>query len=379
MELYIDKIISGGSGLGRDHGKVIFVEGALPGERVSVTLIEEKKGYSRAHLNEILEPSIHRRAPFCSSYGSCGGCTLQHLDYTVQLQEKTNLVRESFKRIGKIEVDQLIPHSADDRAYRSRVQLHKTSRGCGFRKRNSSLILDIEDCPVCTPGINEFLQSSSSLTGRIQKERFHLFSSEKGLSVEGIQDEAEAVVLGKSFFFRADLFFQSNLILLPQLIEWVLNHAEGKTAADLYCGVGLFSAFLLDSGFTVTSLEGNDRVEPYLKKNLKGNYSFYLQNLETWNPGTYRPDLVLIDPPRTGISKKAMNVLLSLRPKKLLYISCNPDTMARDSAILIDHGARLNELTVFDFYPHTAHIEAAGEFLFPENSASFHIAGGGNG
>lgn len=361
IEIYIDKIIYGGDGMGLVEGKVHFVPGVLPGELVSAEVVEEKRGFNRCRLLKILEPSPYRVEPTCSLYGRCGGCNFQHTDYENQLQIKQDIIRDVFKRNGKIELKDVEIVRSKAFNYRNRIQVHHKSGIKGFRETSSSEIVEVDTCPVVVDNLNSYLSEAEYL----DEGRELVFSNGERYFISGRDSEATVEILGKVIHFSPSSFFQSNLSMIPKLIDLVNSNIQGHSVMDLYCGSGLFSSFLPDSVTRVTAVELDSRVKEYYTKNV-GNrvFDFYPLSLEKYiKRGLHKKNLidtVIVDPPRKGLSQAVIKFLLSSGIKRVIYVSCDPVTMARDIKLLIEEKYRLNIFRALDFYPQTHHIESFG-------------------
>ena len=362
----IEKIVPGGDGLARADGKVIFIPLVIPGERVDVSITEDKKKFRRGTCTKVVDPSPHRVAPVCPHYGICGGCNFQHMAYDYQVQVKKEIVKDLFKKFSQVDLPEkfLFVPSAPF-AYRHRIQLHSDGVNTGFKMRGSDSIVEIQSCPLLIDSLNDYIKNmpSESFSGRKL-----LFGNGKDVYEDGDNREIQYDLLGKTLFFKADLFFQSNRHLLPELIKYVTENQEGREALDLYCGTGLFSVFLKHRFEKITAIEINPETEEYYHKNMRGEeYSYYALSLEKWIRKGYHKkhkdlDLVIVDPPRTGLSESVRSFLINLKVKKLIYVSCDPVTQARDTKVLIDNGYIIEDMRGFDFYPHSNHMENVVKF-----------------
>ncbi len=335
-------------------GKVYFVPYVLPGELVRIGVSQEKKSYGRGRVLEILESSSLRRKADCPYYGLCGGCNLLHLPYPQQLSLKENLVREQFEHLAQKDLGKdFYFEPSQEQGYRNRAQFHGNQEGQkGFKRAQSQELVPLKGCPLLVPPLNDFLASPAPLTG--ERETFFAWGGRAYRS----QEEVKLSLKGKTLGFQARMFFQSNLSTLPALLSYALQDAHGKKAWDLYCGVGLFSAFLLDTFQEVWGVEIDGRVQGYYKENTQGRARFVGKDAATWLKNQREgPDFVLLDPPRGGISPALCQALKEKAPRRLVYLSCNPVTQARDLGRLQYCGYRLLEARGFDFYPQTAHME----------------------
>ncbi len=404
-----------------DEG-VVFVKGALPGEMVDAVVSEKKRDYSVATVSEVLEPSELRVEPFCPHFGvfDCGGCHLQHASYAGQVIMKNAIIKDSFKRIGGIEIEPAPPVTGPDTHYRHRAQFKVASGGIGFFREGSRDVVPIDECPLLAPGINEALQKIRRMPLEGVKEA-HVtlgYKAEKPAGPEGSdfsgapeaglfegEPSGLSVLLkGRGFdevlsreyadagfdtvffddgshsgrgFVSFDLggfrysvsplsFFQSNWSLNLKAVEAVkemLGLSSGGTLLDIYAGGGNFSIPMSPSAKRITCVEENG---PSVKDGIRNlelngikNMKFIrtsFEKLQGKGQGANAFDAVIVDPPRPGLSREAAKNLLQLQTEKILYISCNPATLARDVKKLSER-FRVESVRLVDFFPHTYHIE----------------------
>jgi 23S rRNA (uracil1939-C5)-methyltransferase len=341
--LRIEKCVQGGAGFGRlPDGSVCFVEGALPGELVEIKVIERKKDFAKAGVLNILEPGKGRRIPPCPYYGKCGGCNAQYAEFELQVELLRQITLDLFSRTAKINLPQNFEiHCGAQWGYRYRAQVF-------FEMRGSNTVIPVKKCMVLSEKLNEKLKEVP-LTKKI-----HLF------------DNQSEKFLGKYIHADESVFFQSNLELLPKLIGEVARAAnEGELLLDIFCGVGLFSAFLQGKFERVIAIEQNSLCQKFAERNLGKNCEFYAMGAEEWcsqNAELLSEACVLIDPPRAGITNELCDVLCKNKSRKLLYISCNPATLARDTRKLLNAGYELVDIQGFAFYPQTFHLEMMAVF-----------------
>jgi 23S rRNA (uracil1939-C5)-methyltransferase len=360
-----EKVVPGGDALFRIDGKVVFVPAVLEGETADIELVQQGKKFSRGRVLQLHEESPHRVEPFCSYYGRCGGCNFQHISYERQLELKTSFVREHFRKFASMELPEDFSFaSSDQRAYRNRVQFHKSPDGSGFKKRGSDSVINLRSCPVLVPGLDKFLSSSESL----KKDRETYFGTDSSYWSGRDRENISVEIRGKNIQFRSDLFFQSNLSLLPEMLDYIMEFSENsgsEHAMDLYCGVGLFSAFLKDKYKKVTGIEMNPETESFYNKNMEGSdYEFFGQSMEDWLSvnDCKQSDFIIVDPPRTGLSPEVRQFLIRMKAGALVYVSCDPVTQARDTKELLEGGYEIDSARGFDFYPQTHHMETVVRF-----------------
>ncbi|MCK5248509.1 MAG: class I SAM-dependent RNA methyltransferase [Spirochaetaceae bacterium] len=364
IEVDIEKLIPGGDGLARLDGMVVFIPGVLPGETVKARVVERKKGWAKTGSPEILKASPDRQTPFCPLFGRCGGCSWQHIAYSTQLESKAAFSREALLRQGGFsegDIPEFRVTSSRPEGYRSRIRpIILPGGGAGFHSAGSDQAVPVPSCPVASAGVNRFFtETPPALESGTQ---LFVFGDEKNFWTEGIDGEARAEVAGKTFRFPPESFFQSNLLPLAELIEFVMEDADhnGRACAmDLYGGVGLFGAFLADRFDRVIGVDRDRKSGDWWKLNVGPNGTFHPLSLENWAGRriSNKPDFIVIDPPRTGLSPSVRRVIARLKVPEIAYVSCNPVTQARDLKDLRDAGYKLVRYGVFDLYPQTPHVE----------------------
>ncbi len=291
-----------------------------------------------------------------------------------QHQLKASLVREAFRRLAKVDLENLGFSSGEPWHYRSRIQLHKEGNLTGFKARASHRVVPVADCPIVDKELLPLLAQPPSdevreSLAQLPDGRWNAVASE-GWRLEGHDKSATVNVRGKRLTLSLSGFFQSNLDLLPKLIDYVVSSFTpkdtGGTVADLYCGAGLFGAFLADHFDRVIGVEENTSALALARLNVVGPlHEFHAIRVENWLAHSGKQLLdVVVDPPRTGLSPVVREALVKRRPRQLVYVSCNPDTLARDTGYFLAHGYRLKDAHAFDFYPQTTHIEAAVRLVY---------------
>ncbi len=376
VKLRIEKLVAGGDGLAFLEGKAVFVPFALPGETVLASIASSKRDFAQARLVEVLEPSRYRVEPPCPVYRECGGCNLQHLDYSRQVEEKALIVAEAFARTARLETGEIAAVPSLPFAYRNRMQLHFTkNHRLGFMRRASADVVEAPSCMVALRPIQEWIEEragSGRAYGELEsfvlgKDRFLVFGYGDEVWIEGKNGIVEVSVAGKGIHFHMRDFFQSNLYLLDYFVPDALAGLSGDRAADLYCGVGLFGRFLSSSFRSLTCVEQNPHALELAKVNAVGAANeYYAVPVEDWVRGDSARrafDLVLVDPPRTGLAAPVREWLSRAKPPVIVYVSCDPVTLARDSGHLVKAGYELQTLKAFDFYPQTSHVECNARFV----------------
>jgi 23S rRNA (uracil1939-C5)-methyltransferase len=370
LTVTVEKLVEGGRGLARTEEGVIFVEGALPGERAVCRLVKRNKGYAEAQTVEILVPSPMRAQPFCPLYGECGGCDLQHLSPRFQAELKRDILQENLRRIGGIGMEKPIPAiSGNDREYRIRARFHPASGEggeprLGFFRRKTRNPVALSRCPLLVPQLNRLIADPGEVLAKAEErgEAVIVAAAEPDRYAVG-DEELSITLLAKQFRTRADLFFQANPPLFSRLLEDALAGLTGCCAADLYSGVGTAAAFLTERFTEVTAVELNPLCLRYARENLPSTVEIRAEAAERWlseaekRKGS-RLDLLVVDPPRTGLTPEAVRSIMKIRPARLLYISCSSVTLSRDLKLLTGAYA-IERIGAYDLYPHTSHLETA--------------------
>jgi 23S rRNA (uracil1939-C5)-methyltransferase len=406
----LEKLTYGGDALGRlPDGRAVFVPFALPGETVRIRSMSEKRGHVRAELVDVLEPSAERILPKCRHFGVCGGCHYQHLPYQAQLTAKTEILRDQLTRIGKIEnppVKQIVP-SSDGWNYRNHIQFHLTTAGkLGYIDVHGRNVIPVSECHLPEPPLNALWPALEfdpglglkrvSLRQDVEDEIMVVLESESpalpeldleaNLSVVHLTEHDVVVMAGddhlimrvsagisdrvndRLFHVSPASFFQVNTDMAGKMVSHLLTHlpvSPATTLLDVYCGVGLFSAFFAPRLGRLIGIESSPSACEDFSLNLDEfeNVELYHAPAEDVLPGLdLKPELVILDPPRAGLERRTLDALLTLKPVKIAYVSCDPSTLARDAARLIAGGFRLVQVTPFDLFPQTFHIESIGIF-----------------
>ena len=382
LELRIDHLANLGMGVGRVDGWVVMVPFVIPGELVKVRIYRNHSHYSEADLLEIIEPSEYRVSPKCALFSACGGCQYQHIDYEEQLRIKTQQVQELLKKNGDIEFSvSLAKSSKQVYGYRSKITPHYNrpdkngEQPIGFLKYGRRHdIVDVEQCVIATDAINQALPEMREKAimegGKKRRQRGGTLLLRETL--EGVINNPKAVVSEKvgalTFQFKAGEFFQNNPFILPDLVEFVKSHASSDEIThlvDAYCGVGLFALSLSEAFESVVGVEISEAAIQLAKVNAQihaienvrfqiGKAEAIFQHIKFSGENTS----VIIDPPRKGCDLAFIEQLLEFNPRKIIYVSCDPATQARDLKYFVEKAYQLKEVQPFDLFPHTRHIES---------------------
>ena len=426
LELTIDRLDLHGVGIARHQGKTIFVEGAMPGERVKARLTDDKKQHGFAQLQKILTPSPERQAPFCPHYAECGGCSTQHLPQSLQHATKVSGVQNLFSRLAGLTIGEpeFVCASAGQgyrRVCRLAIKYDKKGRRAqvGFRRRLSHDLVEVGSCPVLVSSLSALIEPVRSLCNQLKSFRdlghIELCEADNGplmlLRHNGQPGEGDLALL-REFAARYQLacylqcagepqpltagaaphyrlgeltigflpgdFLQVNRTINEQMVATVLAWLApeaGDKVLDLFCGLGNFTLPLAARAKEVVGVEGVMemvvRARENAERNGLNNVRFFQSNLD--EPFVHAPwakepfSLVLLDPARPGAAG-SMPHLIKLAPKRLVYVSCNPVTAARDCQRLQAEGYALARWGLFDMFPHTGHVETI--LLFEQQATS---------
>ena len=418
----IEKLVYGGDGLAHEGENTVFVPFVLPGEQVRVTQKSKKKKLIWANPLEITQTSSSRIEPRCAHFKTCGGCQFQHIDTAKQTEFKKEILKETVSRLGGIRWDGDIPsHCAAPYEYRNRAQWAvrpAMPRSIGYFLPESSKIVAIDECPVLSPLLArtfhqlQDLTRSNSLPGQIQEIEAFADSNDEKLALNIAFHEFTQHPAALHKFFRDALpqleslllldqkknkfelsgpgylihkacgfdyrvshlsFFQVNRFLIEDLLQSVVGGKKGSLALDLYAGVGFFSLPLAKAFERVICVDANLAAMRDLRNNAEAAgvtiTSHNVHTEEFLKKFNEKPDLIVLDPPRSGLGQAAAATLAELQAPEIVYLSCDPSTLARDLAVLLQTermptGAKSNapkyeigSIQLFDLFPQTYHIE----------------------
>jgi 23S rRNA (uracil1939-C5)-methyltransferase len=424
FELIPEKLVYGGAALGHAQGRTVLVPFTLPGERVEVETVRTAKGVVHARPIRILEAASQRVPPPCAYFARCGGCHYQHLPTEYQTVTKVEILRETLRRLGKIEwKSDIAVHAANPWAYRNQAQL-KVARMAdgkvelGFFEAESHRLIPIDECPILSPRLNEILRElrSAEWAGRLAEIReIDLFAEDRDERVmvtlrgggnkkanealagdllrriravvsvavesdEGVRvfgDAALEYTMGP-FRYRVSpgSFFQSSRFLLSELAEAVTADMSGGLALDIFAGVGLFALPLARRFEQVAAVEAHPGSARDLAANAKAHGCDNVRVAHETAHDFLRCfaqagfELVVLDPPRAGVGVATLKLLVNCHPRQIHYVSCSPPTLARDLAYLTSRGYRLISVELFDFFPQTLHIECLAKLTRTDGPSS---------
>ncbi len=402
QEVEITEMVFGGDGIGRlADGRAVFIPFVLPGERVQVELVEEKRGHARGRLVKLLRPSGTRIEPRCAHFGVCGGCHYQHIPYDLQLQYKKAIFIEQLQRIAGIAspiVEQIIP-SAEMWHYRNTVQFQVSEQGklCYAGARENALF-PVRECHLPMPAVNDFwpqmIFEAGSYSGRLEirqnnegellveleggESGIPELENESSVSIVSLSGDDAVVLAGddhlvmqvneKPFVVSAGSFFQTNFSGAGALVDEVramVKECNPRRMLDVYCGAGLFSAFLAGEVAELAGIEASASACRDFAINLDeyDNVSLYQGAAEHVLPALdFKADGVILDPPRGGLRPEARRALVMHKAHAIVYVSCNPATLARDAKHLLEAGYNLQKSILVDMFPQTFHVESVNLF-----------------
>src|SRR5271154_1437393 len=436
MDITIEKLIYGGDGLAHHEGSTVFVPFVLPAERVAVSPVEQKKKFVRARVDNLLEPSPQRVVPPCPHFGICGGCNYQHIPYEAQLAYKAEILRETLRRIGRIDwTGEIKTHSSPPWGYRNRAQwkirppLEAASASpgptasatnksfakldIGYFRANSTALCAVDECAILSPLLLKTLLGLRAALAAAELPRelreIEVFSNEGARettdpggstllltanfagfpsrlaehaeTIRRVVPEASSILFHDPSHDRMELFgpgfvetesagvkyrvghfsfFQVNKFLVDDLVRTVCDEENGRIALDLYAGVGLFSIPLAKHFERVIAVESNPAAVRDLETNMRGKSTIEVRTADVerfLERNKERPEFVVLDPPRDGLAPDAAKRLGRLQPARITYVSCEPPTLARDLAVLMEAGYDCSDIHVFDLFPQTFHME----------------------
>ena len=387
----------GGNAIGRmGDGRAIFIPFGIPGEQVLVEVTGDKKTYLRGKIVEIVNPSPKRIKARCAHFQACGGCHYQHLAIEDQLAIKQQIMSDQLVHLGGFTNPPVlsIKNSPNPWNYRNSMQFHVSPNGkLGFRGVDPKEVIEIHECHLPSPGINETWPLLDFENGRsvdrielregneeglllhLHTGAFQIPDFQHDIPISIVAETMESrqlvagddwifmVVRGKQFRVSAGSFFQVNIPMAGEMVDYLLKNLDlssDMTILDLYCGVGLFSAFMAPLVRTCIGVENSTEACEDTIFNLDQfkNVMLYEGSVEDIMPSLdVKAEIVLMDPPRSGVARKGLDAILAMKPKQIAYVSCDPATLARDLIYLTGNHYLLDSTQPFDLFPQTFHIE----------------------
>ncbi len=348
LELEIERLAAGGDGVAHVDGLTVFVPKSAPGDRVRARITRLEPRFARAEIEALIESGPARREPKCPYYGRCGGCSWLHLEESAQSRARVEIVSEALKRIGRVEALPAIEHVASPAAlaYRSRARISFAEGRVGFRAHGSHEVVDIERCAVLDSATETELARVRARPPRGQGE----------IEIRGYGERVE--IGGRAFAVGPTAFFQANRPLWERWHALVVDACgSGERACELYCGVGFYTQALSERFDRVVAVERGPSARDARMNARKAE--IVETACEDWAPrglASLAPELVLLNPPRVGCHRSVLDAIREARPRRIVYVSCEASTLARDVARL-GSGFRIARLVVLDALPQTHHIE----------------------
>ena len=340
MELTINDIAFGGKGVGRADGLAVFVPFTIPGERVTVEITRRKKKYAEAELVSVGAASPDRVEPVCPYFGRCGGCSYQHIAYPAQLAIKSTQIEQTLRRVGKlaeVPMRPIVP-SPKPYGYRNRIRVHAVGGVIGFFAVDANALLDVEQCPIASAEVNQRL---AGFRTRSLPDGDYTLSQERE----------------KGFFEQTNNEVARAML---EIVEGLLT--PGGTLIDAYCGAGFFAHHLGGRFDQVIGIEENEYAVQVARSQAAPNERYIAGDVSMVLPETLDQacreggTTLVLDPPAVGVTARVLDAALAAGPREVIYVSCNPATLARDLAVLC-RGFKLESVTPLDMFPQTAEIE----------------------
>ena len=392
VQVTIEKVAHGGHFIARHDGAVIFVRHAIPGEKCTIQITSTGSSFNRADVVSVETPSEFRvEAPCTFSHrNGCGGCDFQHISVAHQRTLKSDVITEQFSRIAKMDLRVEVEKVGESTHWRTRAIATTDRNGkLGFYKSRSHSIAPVTDCIICVEGMNFNEIASRDLKGDIRVEISTSNTGERSIALAPARGEEKARltegpavlhenVLGQSLEVSRESFWQSHKKAPEVLTQAVLEFAQlksGEHVLDLYGGVGLFSAAILEvvgpTGY-VDLIEGSKVATADAARNFAAfsNITIATGDVAKLLPRITAADVVVLDPPRDGAGKEAVAHIARLAPRAIVYVACDPAALARDTAYLADHSYSLVKVRAFDLFPMTHHIECVALYARAEVSSA---------
>lgn len=381
--MLIQKMDNQARGITYHNNKIVFVNNALPKEDVEIFIVLDKKRYSVARVTKYNKTSVSRIKPKCKYYGICGGCQLEHISYQDELEYKKDYLNDIFKVLG-IKIDKII--SSNDYGYRNKITFKVDNNKIGYNKLNSNEIISIDKCLIANNLINEKIK----YLGLIDKNKVNeviiksfdnkvmlVLNGENNIDISKLINHFDTIYINDKlvcgdkiittinntkYYIAPNSFFQVNNSIAEKMFNYIKDMCKKNNASrviDLYCGCGSISLIIADIVDYVYGVELNkqsiiDANENKLLNNIS-NVEFKrdtTDNIENIS----RFDTMIVDPPRSGLSKKVINKILSSNIKNIIYVSCDPITLRRD-LLLLKNKYNIDSITTFDMFPNTYHVE----------------------
>ena len=385
LELSIEKVAHGGHFIARYGGQVIFVRHAIPGERCRIIITSTGSSFNRADVIEVLDPSPDRVIAPCSfsHQAGCGGCDFQHISLTRQRQLKSDVIAEQFLRIAKMNVQVDVEEVGGPLHWRTRSIATTTKDGkLGFYGSRSHTVVPIQDCIIAVENMEMPELAARTWRGDVRIEIATSNTGERNIALSPKRGEGQArltegnqtlheVVAGKTLKVSQDSFWQAHVKAPEVLTEVLLNFAQlqsGDHVLDLYGGVGLFTAAMIDivgGNGSIDLIESSKSATSDAAKNFANNSNVRIATGDVAKllPRLAKADVVVLDPPRIGAGKTVLAEIARMGPRAVVYIACDPAALARDTAYFLELGYSIAKIRAFDLFPMTHHIECIALYL----------------
>jgi tRNA/tmRNA/rRNA uracil-C5-methylase (TrmA/RlmC/RlmD family) len=362
MQVRVEKVAHGGHFIARNEGQVIFIRDTAPGELVEIEITSKAKGFLRAQVLQVIEASKERITPPCQYAGKCGGCDFQHLNLPYQRKLKAEVIKEQFSRIAKVNIEVTVHEIAPTTKYRTHIRGVANEAGeFGIYASRSHDIIPIKDCLIAGEELH---------VPEIAIERY-----EPMQPIEVPEGDQVREVKGKKLKVKSGAFWQRHRNAPDTLTTAFLELAKlkpGEHLLDLYGGVGLFSSVAIDQlgpGGRIDLIESSIPATESARENFKGNQNVNVlcEDVAKGLKGIKRADVVVLDPPRAGAGAEVVDQLLRIKPSRIVYVACDPASLARDVQRFVANGWQLAKIDGYDLFPMTQHIETICLLLPPQN------------
>lgn len=394
MEVVIEKMNHQAMGIAKINGKVVFIPKVIVGDIVDIDIIKEYKNYSIGRVNKIIKNGSKRVDVLCPYYDICGGCSISAYTYQDELEYKVNNVIDIFKR-NEIDIKPNIIKSDNRYGYRNKITLQVSNGIIGLYEEDSNKIVDVDKCLLVSDKLNEIIDIIKKninvnkcnkivirdtyygimiiFYGSVNNEEVIKYLGKKVVSIY-TYDNKYKCIYGEKYLYEMigeykyrispDSFFQVNSRTVNKLynkvVEYAIKNEKKDNLVDLYCGTGTIGIYLSKYFNNIIGIELNKQAVEDAKENAKinsvNNIEFYAGDVGKIINDQIKADVIVVDPPRSGLDKRTKDILLKIKANKIVYVSCNPLTLARDIKEL-DNGYELGDITLVDMFPNTHHVE----------------------
>lgn len=395
MEVVIEKMNHQAMGIAKINGKVVFIPKVIVGDIVDIDIIKEYKNYSIGRVNKIIKNGSKRVDVLCPYYDICGGCSISAYTYQDELEYKVNNVIDIFKR-NEIDIKPNIIKSDNRYGYRNKITLQVSNGIIGLYEEDSNKIVDVDKCLLVSDKLNEIIDIINKninvnkcnkivirdtyygimiiFYGSVNNDEVIKYLGKKVVSIY-TYDNKYKCIYGEKYLYEMigeykyrispDSFFQVNSRTVNKLynkvVEYAIKNEKKDNLVDLYCGTGTIGIYLSKYFNNIIGIELNKQAVEDAKENAKinsvNNIKFYAGDVGKIINDQIKADVIVVDPPRSGLDKRTKDILLKIKANKIVYVSCNPLTLARDIKEL-DSGYKLGDITLVDMFPNTHHVES---------------------